>query len=110
MAPEVSAFDEAMTPEDLATLIKGLSDEEISQAVSSAGVEVILGRIFATMLSMLRPDQAEGQDGVVPWEGDDGAPPPLYQVQSGAGTCQPSAGTADAPQATLSFPLPNFLR
>ena len=110
MTPEVNAFDEATTPEDLATLIKGLSDEEISQGVSAAGVDVVLGRIFATMQSMFRPERAEGQDGVVQWEVDDGGSTHVYHVTTGAGTCQASAGPADAPKATLSFTLPNFVR
>lgn len=110
MTPEVSAFDEATTPEDLASLIKGLSDEEISQGVSAAGVDVVLGRIFSTMQSMFRPEQAEGQDGVVQWEVDDGGSTHVYHVTTGAGKCQVSAGPADAPKATLSFTLPNFVR
>ena len=110
MAPEVRAFDEAATPEDLATLIKGLSDEEIAQGASAAGVGVVLERIFATMQSMFRPEQAQGQDGVVQWEVGDGESTHVYHVIIDAGTCRIGAGPADAPKATLSFTLPNFLR
>jgi len=108
MTPD--AFGDATTPEDLAILIKGLSDEEISQGVSAAGVEDVLQRIFATMQSMFRPDRAEGQDGVVQWEVDDGASTHVYHVTTDAGTCRTAAGPADAPKATLSFTLANFVR
>lgn len=110
MAPDVSGFDEAKTPEDLAALIAGRSDEEIRQAVSAAGVDVVLGRIFAAVESMFRPDRAEGQDGVVQWEVDDGGSTHLYHVATAGGTCRASPGPADAPKATLSFTLPNFVR
>jgi putative sterol carrier protein len=110
MAPEVHAFDEATTPEDLAILIKGLSDEEISQGIAAAGVEAVLQRIFATMQSMFRPERAEGQDGIVQWEVDDGASTHVYHVITDAGTCRTAAGPADAPKATLSFTLANFVR
>jgi putative sterol carrier protein len=110
MAPEVRAFDEATTPEDLATLISGLSDEEIHQAASAAGVDAVLEQIFATMQSMFRPEPAQGHDGVVQWEVDDGDSTHVYHVIIAAGTCRTVAGPADAPKATLSFTLPNFLR
>ena len=108
MAPE--AFGEATTPDDLAVLIKGLSDEEIEQGVSAAGVDVVLDRIFATMQSMFRPEQAEGQDGVVQWEVDDGSSTHVYHVIMEGGTCRTASGPADAPKATLSFTLANFVR
>ena len=110
MAPEVRAFVEATTPEDLAALIDGLSDEEIHQAALAAGVGVVLERIFATMQSMFRPERAEGQDGVVQWEVDDGNSTHVYHVTMDAGTCVADAGPAVAPKATLNFTLPNFLR
>lgn len=110
MAPEVRAFDEATTPEDLATLIQGLSDEEISAAVSAAGVDVVLERIFRTMQSMFRPERAEGQDGAVQWEVDDGDSTHVYSVVMEGGTCRATAGPAGGPKATLSFTLPNFVR
>lgn len=110
MAPDVNSFDEAKTPEALATLIAGRSDEEVSQAVSAAGVDVVLGKIFAAMESMFRPDRAAGQDGVVQWEVDDSGSTHVYHVTTAGGTCQASPGPADAPKATLSFTLPNFVR
>ena len=110
MTPEVHAFAEATTAEDLATLIKGLSDEEIRQGVSAAGVELVLERIFAATESMFRPDRAQGQDGVVQWEVTDGDSTHVYQVIVDSGTCRASAGPADAPKATLTFDLPNFVR
>jgi putative sterol carrier protein len=110
MAPEVRAFDDATTPEDLATLIEGRSDEEIGQAVVAAGVDAVLERIFATMPTMFRPDRAVGQDGVVQWEVDDGSSTHVHHVIVDGGTCRIEAGPADAPKATLSFTLPNFVR
>lgn len=109
MAP-ARGFDEATTPEDLAGLIEGLSDEEIQQAASAADVDVVLERIFTTMQSMFRPERAEGQDGVVQWEVDDGTTTHVYHVVMEAGTCRAATGPAEAPKATLSFTLPNFLR
>lgn len=110
MAPEVRALDEAETPEDLAALINGLSDDEIAQAATAAGVGVVLERIFATMESMFRPAPAQGQDGVAQWEVDDGDSTHVWHVIIEAGTCRAGAGPADAPKATLSFTVPNFLR
>ena len=108
MTPD--AFDDATTPEDLAILIKGLSDEEIDQGISAAGVDVVLDRIFATMQQMFRPDRAVGQDGVVQWEVDDGASTRVYHVIMDAGTCRTATGPADTPTSTLSFTLANFVR
>ena len=110
MAPEVTGFDEATTAEDLASLIKGLSDEEIHAGAMAAGVGSVLERVFAATQSMFRPEKAEGQDGVVQWEVDDGDSTHVYQVIVEAGTCRVEAGPADAPKATLSFTLSNFLR
>jgi len=110
MSPEVRAFEEATTAEGLAALIQGLSDEEIHQGATAAGVGDILERIFTTMESMFRPDRAEGQDGVVQWEVDDGDSTHVYHVITEGGTCRAGAGPADAPKATLSFTLSNFLR
>lgn len=110
MAPEVRTFDEATTPEDLAALIQGRSDDEIAQGASAADLDVVLERIFTTMQSMFRPDQAQGQDGVVQWEVADGDSTHVYHVIMEGGTCRAVAGPADAPKATLAFTLPNFLR
>jgi putative sterol carrier protein len=110
MAPEAQTFDEATTPEDLAALIKGRTDEEISQGVSAAGVELVLQRIFAAMESMFRPERAEGADGIVQWEVDDGGSTHVYHVIMDAGTCRTAAGPADTPTATLAFTLANFVR
>ena len=103
-------FDEATSAEDLAALINGLSDEEISQGVTAAGVDVVLERIFAAMQSMFRPGRAQGQDGVVQWEVDDGASTHVHHVTMESGTCRATAGPSDAPKATLAFTLPNFVR
>jgi putative sterol carrier protein len=110
MAPEAQAFAEAKTPEDLAALISGLSDDEIREGVLAGGVEVVLERIFTTMQSMFRPEPAQGHDGVVQWEVDDGSSTHVYHVIIDAGTCRIEGGSADAPKATLSFTLANFLR
>jgi putative sterol carrier protein len=110
MAPHARALDEATTPEDLAALIDGLSDDEIHQAAIAAGVDAVLERIFTTMQSMFRPDRSEGQDGVAQWEVDDGASTHVNHVIVEGGTCRTGTGPAEAPKATLSFTLPNFLR
>jgi putative sterol carrier protein len=110
MAPQVRTFEEAKTPGDLAALIEGLSDDEINKAVSQAGVDVVLERIFATAQSMFRPERAEGQDGVVQWEVDEGDSTHVFHVVIEAATCRVAPGPADAPTATLSFTLANFLR
>ena len=110
MTPEGHALSEAATPEDLAALIHGLSDDEIHSAATAAGVDAVLERIFSTMQAMFRPEAAQGHDGVAQWEVDDGRSIRAYHVIIEGGTCRAVVGGADAAKATLSFTLPNFLR
>jgi putative sterol carrier protein len=96
--------------EELAAMIQGKSDEEISAGVAELGTDEVLRQIFDFMATQFQPDRAAGQSAVIGWditspEGTHG-----YQLKVADGTCVASSGSGEAARVTLGMALPDFLR
>jgi putative sterol carrier protein len=104
------AFAAVRDQQDIAALIGGLSDDEITRLVEDAGVEVTLGRLFSLMADAFDPERAAGQSAVAQWEVTAGGETHTYHVVIDAGTCQAGAGPADSPRITIAQDLCNFVR
>jgi len=95
---------------ELAALIEGRSDEEITRGVEERGVESVLDGIFQGMAEAFLPDKAAGQSAVVQYDVTVAGAPRNYQLRIGGGRCEVVKGRADPPRVTLTLSLPDFLR
>lgn len=96
--------------EELAAMIQGKSDDEITAGVADLGTDKVLGGIFDFMATQFQPDKAGGQSAVIGWditspEGTHG-----YQLKVADGTCTASSSREEAARVTLGMALPDFLR
>jgi len=106
----VTDISDANSPEALAQLLEGRSDEEISEFVNAAGVDAVLAQVFDAMKQRLDPQKAAGQSAVVQWDinAADGSHSYQFKVDNGSGSW--TEGTPETPRVTLTFGLPDFLR
>ena len=95
---------------ELATLIEGRSDEEITRGVEERGVESVLDGVFQGMADAFLPDKAAGQSAIVQYDVTVAGQPHTYQLKIGGGRCEIVKGRADTPRVTLTLALPDFLR
>lgn len=97
--------------EDLATLVKGRSDDEINQAVAQFGEAQLLAMIFEGMSDRLVADRVAGRDIVVQWDIEALEGEHVYQLHIADGSCSVAAEQVhDSPSLVLGMSLPNFLR
>lgn len=97
--------------EELAAMIEGKSDDEITAGVAERGTDQVLGQIFDHMANQaFRPDRAGTQSAVVGWDitAPDGTH--SYQLKVADGTCTVVAGNPEPARVTLGMALPDFLR
>src|SRR5881296_2268304 len=95
---------------ELAALIEGRSDEEITRGVEERGVEGVLDDVFQGMAEAFLPDKATGQSAVVQYDVTVAGKPHTYQLKIAGGKCEIVKGRAAAPRVTLTLALPDFLR
>ena len=95
---------------ELAALIEGRSDEEITRGVEERGVEGVLDDVFQGMVEAFLPDKAAGQSAVVQYDVTVAGKPHTYQLKIAGGKCELVKGRADAARVTLTLALPDFLR
>jgi len=95
---------------ELAALIEGRSDEEITRGVEERGVESVLDGVFQGMADAFLPDKAAGQSAIVQYDVTVAGQPHRYQLKIGGGKCEIVKGRADTPRVTLTLALPDFLR
>jgi len=95
---------------ELAALIEGRSDEEITRGVEERGVESVLDGVFQGMADAFLPDKAAGQSAIVQYDVTVAGQPHTYQLKIGGGRCEIVKGRADTPRVTLTLALPDFLR
>ena len=97
-------------PAQLAEATKGMSDEELAQAIKDIGVDQTLKNIFNGMQESFVPDRAQGVDSVVQYDitTDDGTK--SYSVKISNGTCTATEGTTDDPRLTIQIGLVDFVR
>ena len=95
---------------ELAALIEGRSDDEITLGVEERGVESVLDGVFQGMAEAFLPDKAAGQSAVVQYDVTVAGQPHTYQLRIGGGKCEIAKGGADTPRVTLTLALADFLR
>lgn len=102
--------DEIGSREELAALIQGKSDEEITAGVAERGTDKVLGQIFEFMATQFQPDRAAGQSAVIGWDITAPDATHSYQLKVADGTCSVNQGTPEPARVTLGMALPDFLR
>lgn len=107
MADETPGID---SPEQLAELLEGRTDDEINEFVNAMGVDTILEQIFTAMTERFQADKAAGQSAVVQWDITAADGPHSYAITIADGTCTKAAGAAESPRLTLGLSLPDFMR
>jgi len=95
---------------ELAALIEGRSDEEITRGVEERGVEGVLDDVFQGMAEAFLPDKAAGQSAIVQYDVTVAGAPHTYQLKIAGGKCEIVKDRATAPRVTLTLALPDFLR
>ena len=97
--------------EELAVMIEGKSDEEITAGVAELGTEKVLAQIFEHMAKdAFRPERAGNQSAVVGWDITSPEGTHSYQLKIADGTCTAVSGSAEPARVTLGMALPDFLR
>ena len=110
MTAGTDAFAGLRDQQELAALVGGLSDEEITRLVEDAGVEATLDRLFTLMAEAFDPEQAAGRSAATQWEVTAGGKPHTYHLIIDAGTCRTGAGPVPSPRVTMAQELSNFVR
>jgi putative sterol carrier protein len=95
---------------DLAAMLDGRSDEEISGGIKAQGYDTVLGTIFTEMAARFLPDKAAGRAAVIQYDITTPDGTESYQVVVDAGACAAAKGTEKEPSVTLVLALPDFLR
>ena len=98
------------SPEELAALIEGKSDDEINAGVAERGTEKVLSQIFEHMAGRFQPERAGNQSAVIGWDITSPEGTHSYQLKVADGTCTPVQGNAEPARVTLGMALPDFLR
>jgi putative sterol carrier protein len=106
----VTDISDANSPEALAQLLDGRSDDEINEFVQAAGVDTVLSQVFDAMKQRFAPEKAAGQSAVVQWDVNAPDGTHSYQFKIADGAADWSQGTPDTPRVTLAFSLADFLR
>jgi len=95
---------------ELAALIEGRSDEEITHGVEERGLEAVLDDVFDGMREAFLPDKAAGQNAVVQYDVTVAGKSHTYQLRIAGGRCEVVKGHPDTARVTLTLALPDFLR
>ena len=97
-------------PAQLAEATKGMSDEELAQAINDLGIDTVLQNIFTGMQDSFQPERAQGVDSTVQYDIDTPEGTKSYSVKISNGTCTATAGTSDDPRLTIGIGLVDFVR
>ena len=96
--------------DELAAMIEGKSDDEITAGVAERGTEKVLGQIFDYMAGRFQPERAGNQSAVIGWDITSPEGTHSYQFNVADGACTVAQGNAEPARVTLSMALPDFLR
>jgi len=96
--------------DELAAMIEGKTDDEITAGVAERGTEKVLAQIFEYMAGRFQPERAGNQSAVIGWDITSPEGTHSYQLQVADGTCTAVAGNAEPARVTLGMALPDFLR
>jgi putative sterol carrier protein len=99
-----------LDPEQFAEIVKGLSDEELSESIKNLGVDEVLKNIFDGMQDAFQPNKAQGVNSTLQYDivTDDGTK--QWTVEIADGKCTTSEGAATDPRLTLELTLVDFVR
>ena len=95
---------------ELAALIDGRTDEEITRGVEERGIDGVLDGVFAGMAEAFLPEKAGAQSAVIQYDVTVAGQPHSYHLKIADGRCAIAKGRADAARVTLTLALPDFLR
>ena len=95
---------------ELAALIEGRSDDEITAGIQSRGAETALDEIFRGMVDAFLPEQAGDKSAVIGYEIKVGAGTYAYQLKIAGGRCEMVRGAPHPARTTLQLAVPDFLR
>jgi putative sterol carrier protein len=97
-------------PGQLAEMVKGLSDEELDEAVRNLGVDGVLTNIFDGMQQRFIPEKAAGVDCTIQYDIATDGDTKQWMVKFAEGRCEASPGPAPGPRLTLQLSLVDFVR
>lgn len=104
---DLSAID---SPEQLATLLNGMGDDEIIGTVEQLGIDAVLDKVFEAMPSRFDAAKAGTQKADIQWNVKTPAGDKAYSVRVAEGACSTANGAADGPDISLTVSLPVFLK
>ncbi len=98
------------SPEQLATLLQGMGDDDIISTVGQLGTDAVLDKVFEAMPGRFDAAKAGTQQANIQWNINtpDGAK--AYSVAVAGGGCTTKAGATDGPDISLTVSLPVFLK
>jgi putative sterol carrier protein len=96
--------------EQFAEAVKGMSDEELAEAVKNLGYDATLKQIFDEMPNAFVPEKAAGVSSELQYDINTEEGVKQWSVKIADGTCTTSEGPASEPRLTLSVDLVNFIR
>ncbi|WP_031506230.1 SCP2 sterol-binding domain-containing protein [Streptomyces megasporus] len=108
---ELAALDfAAVSPEEFARIVKGLSTKEINEIMRGDLRRRVLGEVFRRMERQFRPESAGSLDALIRWKVT-GESDVVYDVAIADGTCTVHEGRTEAePRTTLILGDAEFLR
>jgi putative sterol carrier protein len=98
------------TPAELAAVIKGLSDAEITGLVTQVGVDAALTQAFTSMAARFIPARAKGERALIQWEIDSPEGKKLHCINVDGAQCTHTPGALPHPRVTIGVSVANFLR
>jgi putative sterol carrier protein len=98
------------TPEALAALLDGRTDDDINEVVTSMGVDAVLEQIASAMEERFQTDRAQGQSAVIQWDVTAPDDTHSFHLTITDGTCTASTGPAAEPRVAIGLALADFLR
>ena len=101
----------AISPQEFALLIKGLSARDIAEAFQGELRLRALREIFARMEQMLRPQAAGSLRALIRWRVEGAETTTVFETAIADGRCVASEGASEAePRVTLAMADAEFLR
>jgi putative sterol carrier protein len=99
-----------MSPEQFTEMIRNASDADIETGIRSAGVDVVLDRIFEGMQERFLAEKAKGVVADVQWVVTDEGNEHPFALKINDGAAAVEKGRAASPRVTLTAALVPFLR
>jgi putative sterol carrier protein len=110
MADEIDISQIDMSPEQFTEMIRNASDADIETGIRSAGVDVVLDRIFEGMQERFLAEKAKGVVADVQWVVTDEGNEHPFALKINDGAAAVEKGRAASPRVTLTAALVPFLR